>query len=594
MTAGLWKLNDNAKSLTDAAEGWKTASEVMNTASSAFLRIKNSLNDWEGASGESFHQHASKIAQDIDEASKVASNIVSTLGAVLDSTKKAQGELDASFAKISHITHSDEAFFATNAADIALVRKEMEAATDIRSALGAELAKHCDSLKDSSGKWNDLTSRAAAEARGGASSFMGYNPLNIFGEKEGETGIILINGKAIVTPGEGDNKIDVSIDPQTGEQIVTIDGAAYRIPAGHQLTIRAGSGNDIISVPSDATVGVNVVGGTGDDRITGGGGNDRIFGGWGDDQVQAGGGHDIVSGGDNNDYIDGQDGDDRVFGGKDNDTLYGLNGSDRLSGGDGRDYLEGGADKDALYGQGDKDILSGGRDDDRIFGGAGDDVAYGGRGKDAVVGGSGNDTGYDDSSSARSESERNVTIEIPNNTEYVKIEGSPDFVARVRADLDMLDSSPAGQQLTEKIPGDQDTSGFFNSFRDSLTIKEIPPEGSQEHNKSMAHDGGWMGRYEVDYQATADFKGAPPVVVLDHELAHVYDFSNSTDIPGKYNGVSEVDREVNILERQAVGLPIDHDGSPDTPEIIDPNHPIQCTENGLREEMGLPKRESYN
>ena len=64
-------------------------------------------------------------------------------------------------------------------------------------------------------------------------------------KKEGETGIILINGKAIVTPGEGDNKIDVSIDQQTGEQIVTIDGAAYRIPAGHQLTIRAGSGNDI-------------------------------------------------------------------------------------------------------------------------------------------------------------------------------------------------------------------------------------------------------------------------------------------------------------------------------------------------------------
>ena len=43
----------------------------------------------------------------------------------------------------------------------------------------------------------------------------------------------------------------------------------------------------------------------------------------------------------------------------------------------------------------------------------------------------------------------------------------------------------------------------------------------------------------------------------------------------------------------AAGLPIGDDNNPNIPEIIDPKHRLQCTENGLRDEMGLPKRESY-
>jgi hypothetical protein len=40
-------------------------------------------------------------------------------------------------------------------------------------------------------------------------------------------------------------------------------------------------------------------------------------------------------------------------------------------------------------------------------------------------------------------------------------------------------------------------------------------------------------------------------------------------------------------------LPIDHDGDPDTDPVIDPEHPIEATENGLRDEFGLPIRNSY-
>jgi hypothetical protein len=48
------------------------------------------------------------------------------------------------------------------------------------------------------------------------------------------------------------------------------------------------------------------------------------------------------------------------------------------------------------------------------------------------------------------------------------------------------------------------------------------------------------------------------------------------------------------LERVAVGVPLDHDNDPRTPEQLDnANHPYALTENGIREEMNLQLRRSY-
>jgi hypothetical protein len=46
-------------------------------------------------------------------------------------------------------------------------------------------------------------------------------------------------------------------------------------------------------------------------------------------------------------------------------------------------------------------------------------------------------------------------------------------------------------------------------------------------------------------------------------------------------------------ERAAAGLPIDHDDNPATADRIDPDHPYELTENGLREELGVPHRPRY-
>ena len=93
-------------------------------------------------------------------------------------------------------------------------------------------------------------------------------------------------------------------------------------------------------------------------------------------------------------------------------------------------------------------------------------------------------------------------------------------------------------------------------------------------------------------------EGRPPVVTLFHELAHVYDFTHGTTNGQPYNGASGRDVDgygnpVANFERQATGLPIDDDGDPATANRIDPRHPVELTENGLRAEMHLANRDTY-
>ena len=90
---------------------------------------------------------------------------------------------------------------------------------------------------------------------------------------------------------------------------------------------------------------------------------------------------------------------------------------------------------------------------------------------------------------------------------------------------------------------------------------------------------------------TLECAPVPPVVVLYHELAHVYDYFNGTLAGGVYTGADNPG--VPNRERAAVGLPFDHDADPDTAERMDPRHPFEFTENGLRDEFDRPVRTFY-
>lgn len=182
--------------------------------------------------------------------------------------------------------------------------------------------------------------------------------------------------------------------------------------------------------------------------------------------------------------------------------------------------------------------------------------------------------------------EHSVTVQIFNDARFIKIEGSPEFVARAEADLDMLRSSPAGQQMLAEMQRAHDDSGFLGIGKENLTITEYPTS-----DNSKARDGAFGGN-EIEHSPRIDsIDDGPPAVVLYHETAHVYDYMTDNFDATKYTGDDPTNLGIRQGERVAAGLPVDHDHNPETLEIIDPDHRIELTENGLRAEMGAPHRE---
>jgi Ca2+-binding RTX toxin-like protein len=401
-------------------------------------------------------------------------------------------------------------------------------------------------------------------------------------------------GRDTISGGAGDDWISLgaSRQPHTGE-----------IDVAEQAD--GGDGNDRVagSLGND-----RIIGGAGDDRLLGGEGEDTVDGGAGNDTVSGGGatdnvygrdGTDRVFGGDGRDYVDGGAGDDHLDGGLGDDTLYGLSGDDVLHGGSGDDYLEGATGRDVVDGGTGKDVLSGGRDDDVIRGGSGDDTIYTGHGRDQVTGGSGQDTAFGQIDDVVDDTERVVNVEISEVGSYIKVEGSPEFVERVQADLDMLRASPRGQMMLGALQQAHEDSKHWLYDGNGLTITETRDENSYANSGEKPF---WHDSPTIRFNPSLDtIQGGPPISILYHEMAHIYDDELDTQKDGAYNDAKDPDvmwedgRKVGVpnLERQAVGLSIDHDGDPATPNMIDPDHPIEFTENGLRREMGVVRRATY-
>ncbi|WP_108718551.1 M91 family zinc metallopeptidase [Miniimonas sp. S16] len=619
MTEGTWNLHADPVALDRAAAAWASAGQAFDTAAEAYrLAGQDARSEWEGAAAESFDVVRRTLLEGLDTASETAAGVAAAMQSAAGAVRSAQGQLDASWASVMSLPrtygpYGSITFTTETEEELARARAAADTAADVRSSLAGTLLGYSATVRSAIAVWRSLVADWGPVADGATAPFdVPVGP----GDGTQRVGVVVVGGQVIFSGGDGNERITVTIDPDTGEQIVTVttytyvdnavvegDPVTYRLPAGKHLVIRGGGGEDIITLPTDSTIAFTVTGGSGRDRISSGGGEDRIFGLGGDDEVTAGGGADYVSGGAGHDYLDAQAGDDTVFGGAGNDTLYGLDGDDALSGGTGRDYLEGGEGDDALDGGQGDDILSGGRGDDALDGGLGDDLAYGGHGRDVSIGGTGTDTSIDDARAEGSTNEVNTTVELPPDLEHITIEGSPEFVARVRADLDLLGSSPAGSALLANLEQRYEESGFLGMGKSSLVIREWEPPSDQPFGQNSTASNGGLFQGNVDtvryLPSIDDFRGAPPVVVLQHELAHVYDYANGTFVGDPYTGSDTRDTprpgypDVSVGERQASGLPIDHDGNPATPEIIDPDHPIDVTENGLREEMGLPTRESY-
>lgn len=605
MGAGIFDLRDEADELDGAANQWAAIGTALTDAGDDFAAGSKAVMDagWEGRTRDSFDGHRKLVVADLDGGGELAGQVATRLTLAAGSVRVAQGRLDEQWATIVNVPvrygpGGDMYWEPRDDREQKAVTAALNRAGEIRNELDTALDEDRAAIEATVARWQAIATRWEGVANGA-------DPFDLPPDADG-VGAITVGDRTIFNTGAGDDTVTVTVDPRTGEQIVTINGKAYRVPAGQQVVVRVGEGNDTVTVPKGTRVDVTVLGGSGEDRIETGDGNDTVLGGSGKDRIKGGDGGDRVSGGADRDYVDGQFGDDRLAGRGGDDTVYGLDGDDTISGGDGWDHLEGGSGDDQLDGGAGDDTLSGGTDDDTVLGGAGDDTSYAGKGEDTVEAGTGDDTTYAERGDTVRSGEHRVTVEIKDLPSGIQVEGSPEFVARVRADLELLAASPTGQRMLDNLSSGIDDSGFLGFNKDTLVIREYN-DPSDPNNSTASHDG--HGNYVINYNVALDNIGTgtdpqtgatgvvsvdgPPVAVLYHELGHVYDYLNDTSSPGDYHGDDDLNQGTPNDEREAAGLPIDHDDDPSTPEVIDPDHPYEYTENGLRDELGAPHRDHY-
>ncbi|KRF11508.1 hypothetical protein ASG90_17425 [Nocardioides sp. Soil797] len=587
MASGIWDLDANPAKLTSAATGWgdieeqlTTSVDDINTASRTVVR-----SGWEGDDADAFDEHRRALVKDVALAADAAGRVSARLDLASGSLVQAQADLDASWLTVVGVPHTingtSVTFQPVDDKQEGRVTEAIARAEEIRDALDSAIAADVTQINAARADFDQLAQSWIDEGR--------HDDFESPDEGS-DPGIITNGDTTIVNTGKGDDTVKIHDDPYRGDQIVEINGQVYRVPAGQEIVIRTGEGNDTVELPSDSRISVTFVGGQGDDIYKGGQGDDTVVGLSGEDRLFGGDGSDRISSGADRDYVDGQSGDDVLQGGQGRDTIYGGDGDDRLLGNEDQDYLEGAHGDDVLEGGDGDDILSGGHDDDTILGGADNDVSYAGRGTDTTYGGTGSNTAHDESQDSAQDA-RVVSVTIKDVPDFIKIEGSPEFQSRVRADLEMMASSPTGQKMLDNLLDNHNDSGFMGIGKEGLTIREY--NNPDDPFNSSAHDGTFGGN-SIDYRPDMDtIEDGPPSVVLYHELAHVYGYMNDTNQPGEYHGDDTQNDGVNVRERQAAGLPIDDDNDPSTPERIDPDHPLDYTENGLRKEMGAPHRDHY-
>lgn len=405
------------------------------------------------------------------------------------------------------------------------------------------------------------------------------------------------NDQLVFTTGASDDRIGVK-QRDDGTLDVSVNGESYevRMAGGQELTIRAGAGDDVIEVAPNVRVNIVIEGGDGDDTISTGAGDDRIDGGAGKDTIFSGAGRDDIFGNSGNDVITGGDGVNIIHGG---------DGDDLVTAGSGTNFIEGGAGNDSIRGGGASDILSGGTGNDRIVVGEGASRVYAGAGEDVIDGAGDGAVVYaevgDFVNAATGTRPTVVNVAIDASLgQTIRLEGSEAFVQRIQAEIDFLRASPVGQQMLAEFDKAADVKGNV------VTIKEL----SNEHNgyaRTYSRDAdivngraGAGGNVDIVYNPSFHLDQFPaPVVVLYHEMSHAYNGVNGTFQPGIYTGPgpdNNPKRPTANAERQAVGLetsarPFDFDGDPRTPPTT--ANPDHLTENGIREELGLPDRPNY-
>lgn len=608
--SSLWQLGADPRVLEQVAQAWtRLGRDVVRVATDGLRApARNLVPDWAGEVADAYRNYAKQLTGRMDRAGELAGVAASIVDQIRHTLVAAQSQLDTSFSRaVSAAPYTVDkgaiTFHPDTIEAAVLVDGEEQNAKEIRDFYGRQLDQSLEALRRLRQQFEELV--AAGERDGEAGG--GY--ASTLNENSG-TSVLMVGNQMIINTGSGDDDVKVS-NAAGGALRVNVNGAPYTVPAGVVPVIRSGAGNDTVTVDPSVRVNLIILGGDGDDTIKGGAGSDTILAGAGNDKVQAGGGDNYVSGGSGRDYLMGGSGNDTLRGGRGQDVLYGLGGKDRLAGGRGQDYLDGGAGDDRLYGGPGNDILVGGRGADRIIGGAGDDRGYGGQGRDTVLGGSGNDTAYIQKDDSAPDAEKVVQVEYkPNLGDRIRIVGTPEFVERVRSDMEALRSMPGGPQRMLADDNEPRGTPFITSTGEvnyagrTLTIQNV--DQIKDMGVRYATEPTGQSTILYDHTATTEYGRdfTPPVVGLYHELGHVWMDSAGTrptgitmewqNNPAPPPEPRLVPIEVPSYERAVVGLPIADPAQPYGRQHLDPNQPRELTENDFRAQLGLEPRRQYS
>jgi Ca2+-binding RTX toxin-like protein len=653
----LWRLDARPDLLDAAAGVWRATGQDAATALALLDAAARPVTGaaWTGDAADSYQWHRGRLGRDLDTVARLAPATAARYEAMAALLRRGQDLLDDAWSRVAALvphrrTGTGVTFSPADQAQADTVGHAVADAAAIRAEVVQALVVQDAALRTSRPPWSLISTqwaeivagrvegwRAATEPATGVdvitagsvvvNATVGDDVVTVRTEPDGSR-IVLVGGvpvrvpagaRLVVRTGAGNDAVRVegagAVTVLAGSGDDTLEGGSGNdtlLAGAGSDHVRAGAGDDLVSLgpwrggdPQAETAALEggadrlwgsagaevtdggegddlLFGGGGDDVISAGGGADTVDGGDGEDRLAGNGGDDTLFGGDSADHLDGGSGDDRLDGGEGGDVLYGLSGRDTLIGGAGGDYLEGGTGDDVLDGGTGQDVLSGGRGDDVLIGGAGDDVVYSGAGADSVLGGEGRDTLYGQGEDTAAGVEQLVAVQSSAGLDgFVRIEGDAEYVERVQADLDLLSASPDGRQMLAGLQATGAPLVIRPELGDNGHATPGPPA-------AVLYNPAWGDVHD----------GRPPVVTLFHELAHVYDFTHGTFNPQAYNGASGRDVDgygnpVTNYERQATGLPIDDDGDPVTANRIDPRHPVQLTENGLRAEMHLAHRDTY-
>lgn len=345
--------------------------------------------------------------------------------------------------------------------------------------------------------------------------------------------------------------IDLAVQALPGAIEVRALDTLYTLalPAEHLLHITTGNGDDkVLLACLPATQAI----------IETRGGNDAV-------QLKAaaeGAGSVVVDTGLGNDHIvtehlalvqvDAGQGDDVIASNAAHAILYAGEGDDTVQINAGRAIIE------AMSGT---NAISTGRGDTRLFGHPGSVTAV--QGFDAPL--------LSDAWNAPLPADYAATFEI---------RGDADYISKVTCQLNILRATQTASTLLEDLVARkarvviEPTSELDNAFAGFGGAQGDPTVRNGKRGDRILHT-------RIGYNPLAQRPGAPALVMLYHELCHVWNFTSGSVLGDR--------------ERQAVGLDsgewFDFDDDPLTPPTC--TNPFPFNENALRDELGLPQRESY-